>query len=63
MIDDMKFDCLSSRQSSIESMIDTLKSRDSFASRLAATSLDFHLSDIRNQQQESLDSQSQKEVL
>jgi len=59
----MKFDCLSSRQSHVEELIDTLNKSDSFSSKLASKSLDYHLSDLRNQQQESLDTQSLKEVL
>ena len=63
MIKDMKFDSLSSRQCSVEKMIDGLRGDQSFASKLAARSLDFHLSDIKNQQNESLELQEQKEVL
>ncbi|CAH6840797.1 conserved hypothetical protein [Vibrio chagasii] len=63
MIEDMKFDNLSLRQTTVEGMIDVLNGCDSFSSKLAARSLDFHLSDIRNQQEESLELQHQKEVL
>lgn len=63
MTEDMKFDSLSLRQSTVEGMIDVLSRSDSFSSKLSARSLDFHLSDIRNQQEESLDLGQQKEVL
>lgn len=63
MIKDMKFDSLSSRKTAVEGMIDMLNRSDSFSSKLSARSLDFHLSDIRNQQAESLGQVHQKEVL
>lgn len=63
MTENMKFKSLFLRQTAVERMIDALKDRESFASKLAAKSLDFHLSDIRNQQSESLELEEQKEVL
>ncbi|MGY5514039.1 hypothetical protein ACXHQ0_23990 [Vibrio antiquarius] len=63
MKNELRFESLAQRQKHAEEMHAALQAEGTFASQLAARSMDFHISDLREQQQESLDKSALKEVI